>query len=163
MLERQYVGVKMEVNGKPVELEVESHELLLDVLREQLNLTGSKRSCDAQVCGACTVLVDGRAVSACTYLAVDARGRRITTIEGLASDGQLHPLQEAFIEYGGFQCGFCTSGMIMSAKALLDENSNPTRAEVKAYLRGNICRCTGYRPIVEAVLAAAQRLREERR
>jgi carbon-monoxide dehydrogenase small subunit len=163
MLERQYVGVKMEVNGKPVELEVESHELLLDVLREQLNLTGSKRSCDAQVCGACTVLVDGRAVSACTYLAVDARGRRITTIEGLANDGQLHPLQEAFIEYGGFQCGFCTSGMIMSAKALLDENSNPTRAEVKAYLRGNICRCTGYRPIVEAVLAAAQRLREERR
>lgn len=162
-MERQYVLVKMEVNGKPVELEVESHELLLDGLREKLNLTGSKRSCDAQVCGACTVLVDGRAVSSCTYLAVDARGRRIMTIEGLANDGQLHPLQEAFIEYGGFQCGFCTSGMIMSAKALLDENPNPTRADVKAYLGGNICRCTGYRPIVDAVLVAAQKLREERR
>ena len=155
-MERQLYPLRLEVNGKSVELQVESHELLLDVLRDRLNLTGAKRSCDVQVCGACTVLVDGRAVSACTYLAIDARDKTIMTIEGLASDGKLHPLQEAFIEHGGFQCGFCTSGMIMSAKALLDENPSPSREEVKTYLGGNICRCTGYRPIVEAVLAASK-------
>ena len=155
-MERQLYPLRLEVNGKSVELQVESHELLLDVLRDRLNLTGAKRSCDVQVCGACTVLVDGRAVSACTYLAIDVRDKTIMTIEGLASDGKLHPLQEAFIEHGGFQCGFCTSGMIMSAKALLDENPSPSREEVKTYLGGNICRCTGYRPIVEAVLAASK-------
>ena len=155
-MERQLYPLRLEVNGGSVELQVESHELLLDVLRDRLNLTGAKRSCDVQVCGACTVLVDGRAVSACTYLAIDARDKTIMTIEGLASDDKLHPLQEAFIEHGGFQCGFCTSGMIMSAKALLDENPSPSREEVKTYLGGNICRCTGYRPIVEAVLAASR-------
>ena len=160
MMERQQYTVRLEVNGRSHEVVVEPHELLLDVLREKLNLTGSKRSCDAQVCGACTVLVDGRVVSSCTYLAVDAQGRKISTIEGLAQNGKLHPLQEAFIEHGGFQCGFCTSGMIMTAKALLDENPTPTRAQVKAYLGGNICRCTGYRPIVEAILAAAETMKK---
>ncbi len=159
-MERHLHQIKLEVNGRSQELTVEPHELLLDVLRDRLNLTGTKRSCDAQVCGACTVLLNGNAISACTFLAVDANGTKISTIEGLASNGKLHPLQEAFIEHGGFQCGFCTSGMIMSAKALLDENPSPTREEVKAYLGGNICRCTGYRPIVEAVLAASQKLTE---
>lgn len=158
-MQRQYYTLNIEVNGRNREVQVESHELLLDVLRERLNLTGAKRSCDVQVCGACTVLVDGRAVSSCTYLAVDADGKKILTIEGLASDDELHPLQEAFIEYAGFQCGFCTSGMIMTAKALLDDNPSPSRSEVKAYLGGNICRCTGYRTIVESILAAAERMR----
>jgi len=157
-MERHLHRIHLEVNGRNHELAIESHELLLDVLRDRLNLTGAKRSCDAQVCGACTVLVNDKATSACTFLAVDANGAKISTIEGLASNGELHPLQEAFIEHGGFQCGFCTSGMIMSAKALLDENPSPTREEVKAYLGGNICRCTGYRPIVEAVLAASQNM-----
>lgn len=157
-MQRQHHTLSIEVNGRNREVQVESHEFLLDVLRERLNLTGAKRSCDVQVCGACTVLVDGRAVSSCTYLAVDADGKKILTIEGLASDDELHPLQEAFIEHAGFQCGFCTSGMILTAKALLDDNPAPSRSEVKAYLGGNICRCTGYRTIVESILAAAERL-----
>jgi len=159
-MQRQYYPLHMEVNGRNHEIEVESHELLLDVMRDRLNLTGAKRSCDVQVCGACTVLVDGNAVSACTYLAVDALGKKILTIEGLASGDELHPLQEAFIEHAGFQCGFCTSGMILTAKALLDENPSPSRSEVKAYLGGNICRCTGYRTIVDSILAAAGRLNQ---
>ncbi|MFQ6026357.1 MAG: (2Fe-2S)-binding protein [Dehalococcoidia bacterium] len=156
---RQYLALRVEVNGQTQDIEVESHEMLLDVLRDRLNLTGAKKSCDVQVCGACTVLVNGKAVSACNYLAVDADGKNILTIEGLASGDELHPLQEAFIQHGGLQCGFCTSGMILSAKALLDENPNPSRSEVKAYLSGNICRCTGYRTIVNSVLAAAEQLR----
>ena len=157
-MQRQHYTLRLRVNERDQEIDVESHELLLDVLRERLNLTGAKRSCDVQVCGACTVLVEGDAVSSCTYLAIDADGKSILTIEGLASGEELHPLQEAFIEHAGFQCGFCTSGMILTAKALLDENPSPSRSEVREYLGGNICRCTGYRTIVESILAASGRM-----
>src|SRR5207237_5366137 len=133
------------------------------VVRERLGLTGVKRSCDVQVCGACTLLVDGRPVSACTTLAFEVRDRSVLTIEGLAEDGKLHPLQEAFIEHGGFQCGFCTPGMILAAKALLDENSKPTEDEIIHYMDGNICRCTGYVPIVKAIRRAADEIAKEKR
>lgn len=145
------------VNGRAVALEVPAHALLLDVLRDRLGLKGAKRSCDVQVCGACTVLVDGAPVSACTYLAAEADGRGVLTIEGLADGDTLHPLQAAFIEYGAVQCGFCTSGMLLSAKALLDEEPTPSRERIVEYLRGNLCRCTGYRKIVDAIEACAQR------
>ena len=156
----QTIPVSFTLNGRLQELEVEPHELLLDVVRERLGLTGAKRSCDVEVCGACTLLVDGRPVSACTTLALEVRDRSVLTIEGLASDGKLHPLQEAFIEHGGFQCGFCTPGMILAAKALLDENPDPTEAELKHFMHGNICRCTGYKKIIESIMAAAKLLRE---
>ena len=155
----QSIPVSFTLNGRLQEIEVEPHELLLDVVREQLGLTGAKRSCDVQVCGACTLLVDGRPVSACTTLAFEVRGRSVLTIEGLAQDGKLHPLQEAFIEHGGFQCGFCTPGMILAAKALLDENPNPSEAELKHFMHGNICRCTGYKKIIESIMAAAKKMR----
>src|SRR5215510_3202563 len=151
----QSIPVSFTLNGRLQEIEVEPHELLLDVVRERLGLTGAKRSCDVQVCGACTLLVDGRPVSACTTLAFEVRGRSVLTIEGLAENGKLHPLQQAFIEHGGFQCGFCTPGMILAAKALLDEMPDPTVDQVKWYMKGNICRCTGYKKIVEAIQAAA--------
>src|SRR5438046_6657065 len=125
----QTIPVSFTLNGRLQELEVEPHELLLDVVRERLGLTGVKRSCDVQVCGACTLLVDGRPVSACTTLAFEIRDRSVLTIEGLAEDGNLHPLQQAFIEHGGFQCGFCRPGMILAAKALLDEYPNPSDSE----------------------------------
>ncbi len=144
------------VNGRPHDLDVAPHALLLDVLRDTLDLKGAKRSCDTQVCGACTVLVDGLAVSACTYLAVEADGRSVLTVEGLAEGESLHPLQRAFVEAGAVQCGFCTSGMLLTAKAMLSEHDRPTRADVLHYLRGSLCRCTGYRKIVDAVLAAAE-------
>jgi aerobic carbon-monoxide dehydrogenase small subunit len=147
----------MTVNGRRVELEVAAHALLLDVLRDGLDLKGAKRSCDVQVCGACTVLVDGAPVSACTYLAVEADGRDVLTVEGLGRPGALHPLQRAFVEHGAVQCGFCTSGMLLTAKALLDEHPSPTEADVLQHLRGNLCRCTGYRKIVDAILAVATR------
>ncbi len=147
------------VNGEAVSLSVAPWETLLEVLRERLDLTGVKKSCDMQVCGACTVLVDGRPVSACTFLAFEARGREVRTVEGLARGDHLHPLQEAFIEHGALQCGFCTPGMLMAAIALLAENPDPTPAEVKHYMRGNICRCTGYKRILEAILAAARQMR----
>jgi len=148
-------SVTVTVNGRPVELEVPSHALLLDVLRDRLGLKGAKRSCDIQVCGACTVLVDGAPVSACTYLAAEADGRQILTIEGLADGDTLHPLQAAFIEHGAVQCGFCTSGMLLSAAALLAEDPAPTRERIVHYLRGNLCRCTGYQKILEAIAACA--------
>ncbi len=144
------------VNGRARELDVAPHVLLLDVLRDALDLKGAKRSCDAQVCGACAVLVDGLAVSACTYLAVEADGRSVLTVEGLAEGESLHPLQRAFVEAGAVQCGFCTSGMLLTAKAMLAEHARPTREDVLHYLRGSLCRCTGYRKIVDAVLAAAE-------
>ena len=147
------------VNGRPHDLDVAPHALLLDVLRDTLDLKGAKRSCDTQVCGACTVLVDGLAVSACTYLAVEADGRSVLTVEGLAEGESLHPLQRAFVEAGAVQCGFCTSGMLLTAKAMLAENRTPTRDDVLHYLRGSLCRCTGYRKIVDAVLAAAETAR----
>lgn len=155
----QTIPVSFNLNGRQQELDVEPHELLLDVVRERLGLTGAKRSCDVEVCGACTLLVDGRPISACTTLALEVRGRSVLTIEGLAADGQLHPLQEAFIEHGGFQCGFCTPGMILAAKALLDENPDPTEEELKHFMHGNICRCTGYKKIIESIMAAAKKMR----
>jgi carbon-monoxide dehydrogenase small subunit len=143
------------VNGRAVELDVPPHALLLDVLRERLDLKGAKRSCDLQVCGACTVLVDGAPVSACSYLALEADGREVLTVEGLGSPEALHPLQQAFIDHGALQCGFCTAGMLLTAKALLDEEPAPTPEGVAHWLRGSLCRCTGYRKIVDAILAAA--------
>jgi carbon-monoxide dehydrogenase small subunit len=153
------VTIHVVVNGRPRDLEVAPHALLLDVLRDALDLKGAKRSCDTQVCGACTVLVDGLAISACTYLAVEADGRSVLTVEGLAEADSLHPLQRAFVETGAVQCGFCTSGMLLTARAMLDENTKPTRDDVLHYLRGSLCRCTGYRKIVDAVLAAAEAAR----
>ena len=157
--EAQLIPISFTLNGRLQEIDVEPHELLLDVVRERLGLTGAKRSCDVQVCGACTLLVDGRPVSACTTLAFEVRGRSVLTIEGLAENGKLHPLQQAFIEHGGFQCGFCTPGMILAAKALLDENPNPSEAELKHFMHGNICRCTGYKKIIESIMAAAKTMR----
>ena len=145
------------VNGRPQELDVTPQALLLDVLRDRLDLKGAKRSCDGEVCGACTVLVDGLAVSACTYLALEADDRSVLTVEGLASGDELHPVQQAFVDAGAVQCGFCTSGMLMTAKALLDDHPAPTHEDVVHYLRGSLCRCTGYRKIVDAVLDAARR------
>lgn len=145
------------INGDKYELAVEPRRTLLEVLREDLGLTGTKRGCDTGDCGACTVLLDGRAVNACLVLAVDASGKKVTTIEGLADGSKLHRLQEAFLDHGGVQCGYCTPGMIMSAKALLDENPQPSIDDVKAAIAGNLCRCTGYAKIVESILAAARR------
>ncbi|HEY1231835.1 MAG TPA: (2Fe-2S)-binding protein [Candidatus Binatia bacterium] len=157
--EAQLIPISFTLNGRLQEIDVEPHELLLDVVRERLGLTGAKRSCDVQVCGACTLLVDGRPVSACTTLAFEVRDRSVLTIEGLAENGKLHPLQQAFIEHGGFQCGFCTPGMILAAKALLDETPDPSEAELKHFMHGNICRCTGYKKIIESIMAAAKTMR----
>lgn len=157
----QWIPLSFTLNGRLQELEVEPHELLLDVVREKLGLTGVKRSCDVEVCGACTLLVDGRPVSACTTLAFEVRGRSVLTIEGLADGDKLHPLQQAFIEHGGFQCGFCTPGMILASKALLDENPNPTEDELKHFMHGNLCRCTGYKKIIESIMAAAKTMRSK--
>ena len=143
--------VTLRVNGRPAALTLPAEALLLDVLRDRLGLKGAKRSCDSQVCGACTVLVDGAAVSACTYLAVEADGREVLTVEGLEQDGRLAPIQQAFAERGAVQCGFCTAGMLMTAHALRAEQPAPTRESVLHYLRGSLCRCTGYQKIVEAV------------
>lgn len=153
------VEIELQVNDRPRALRIEPRETLSDVLRDRLGLTGTKVSCDAQVCGACTVLVDDRTVSACTFLAVDADGAAVRTVEGLATDGVLTPLQQAFIDEAAFQCGFCTPGMLMAATALLAENPHPTAEEVEEGLDGNLCRCTGYAPIVAAVLKAAEATR----
>jgi aerobic carbon-monoxide dehydrogenase small subunit len=144
------------VNGGPVRLTVPAHALLLDVLRDRLGLKGAKRSCDIEVCGACTVLVDGDPVSACTYLAVEADGRTVRTVEGLGGGGALDPLQVAFIDHAAVQCGFCTSGMLLTARALLDAEPAASPDAVRHHLRGSLCRCTGYRKIVEAILACAR-------
>lgn len=165
MTRAEWVGeravlVGLRVNGISVERSVDVRTTLAQLLREDLALTGTKVSCDVQVCGACTVLVDGLPVSSCTYLAADADGRAVTTVEGLATGRELHPLQEAFVEHMALQCGFCTPGFLMMAKALLDENPQPTREEILEYLDGNLCRCTGYAPIVEAVEAVARRFRD---
>src|SRR5262245_47245383 len=141
------------VNGRPVEVDCRPEALLLDVLRERLQLKGAKRSCDMQVCGACTVLLDGAPVSACTLLALEAEGRDVLTVEGLASDQGLHPLQQAFIDHAAVQCGFCTAGMLLTARALLTEDPAPTRERLLHDLRGSLCRCTGYRKILDAILA----------
>jgi len=144
------------LNGEKVNVEVESTWTLLYLLREKLELTGTKLGCGYGECGACTVIMDGQAVNACLVPVLEAEGMSVTTIEGLAqSDGQLHPLQKAFIDHGAVQCGFCTPGMIMSAKALLDEKKSPTDEEIKESIAGNLCRCTGYVKIIEAVKVAA--------
>jgi len=156
------VALKFNLNGKSLEMECEAEETLAEILRNQLHLNGTKVSCEVQVCGACTVLVDDLPVSACTYLAYEAHGKSVTTIEGLEKpDGTLHPIQQAFIDDFAFQCGFCTPGMIMSAKALLDENPMPTREEIIHHMDGNICRCTGYVPIIAAIERAAQAMSKE--
>lgn len=160
---KQTLELNFNLNGKTVEVECEAQETLAEVLRNRLNLTGTKVSCEVQVCGACTVLVDGLPVSSCTELAYEVRGKRVTTIEGLEKpDGTLHPVQQAFIDEFAFQCGFCTPGMIMAAKALLDENAKPTRDEIIHHMDGNICRCTGYVPIVNAIQRAAEAMVKEK-
>ena len=154
-METQQVLIELYVNQHPYRLTVKPSATLLDVLRQDLGLKGTKRGCDQGHCGACTVILNGRAVNACTLLAVQADGKSITTIEGLSSGDQLHPLQEAFVEEGAIQCGFCTPGMILSAKALLDEAPEPSEQEIREALSGNLCRCTGYVKIVKAVQKAA--------
>ncbi len=149
------VTVSMTVNGKPVTASVEARTLLVQLLREKLSLTGTHVGCDTSQCGACVVQVDGRSVKSCTLLAVQADGAKVTTIEGLAKDGKLHPMQEAFRENHGLQCGFCTPGMVMSAVDLVQHNADPSEREVREWLEGNICRCTGYHNIVKAIRAGA--------
>ena len=151
--------IRFKLNGREVEAEVEPNTLLLNLLREQFHLTGAKYGCGIGECGACTVLLDGEPILSCLTLAVEVDGREVTTIEGLAEDGKLHPLQRAFLEEGAVQCGFCTPGMILTAKALLDENPNPSEEEIREYLKGNLCRCTGYVNIVKAVKRAAEEMR----
>lgn len=150
------------LNGDEVSAEVESHKMLLEMLRETFEMTGAKEGCGQGECGACTVLVDGISVNSCIYPIFEAEGKSITTIEGLVEEGnRLHPIQEAFVENGGIQCGFCSPGMIMSSKALLEENPNPTEEEIKHALAGNICRCTGYIQIIESVKAASVKVAAE--
>jgi aerobic carbon-monoxide dehydrogenase small subunit len=151
--------IHLKVNGKTHELQVKPSATLLDVMREDLGLTGTKEGCGVGECGACTVIVEGQAVNACIMLAVEANGKSITTIEGLADGEKLHPIQEAFVEAGGLQCGFCTPGMVLSAKVLLDNNIAPTDQEIRKGLEGNFCRCTGYTKIIESVRLAAQKMR----
>lgn len=148
--------VELKVNGEMYEVAIEPRRTLLEVLREQLGLTGTKEGCDLGQCGSCTILIDGRPTLSCLTLAVEVQGKEILTIEGLAKDGGLHPVQQAFIQYGAIQCGFCTPGMILSAKALLDGNPHPTADDVKRAIGGNLCRCTGYVKIIEAILKAAE-------
>lgn len=148
--------IELNVNGDAHELLVAPNLTLLEVLREKLGLMGTKRGCDLGVCGACTVLIDGEAYLSCLMLAVDATGKAITTIEGLAAGGDLHPLQKAFIDHGGLQCGFCTPGMILTADAILNEEEHPTEEVVKKKMAGNLCRCTGYKKILEAVMSVAE-------
>ncbi len=149
-------AISFVLNGNKMEMEIEPHWTLLHLLREELELTGTKSGCESGECGACTVIVNGKAVNACLYPAVEINGATVLTVEGLAKrTGELHPLQTAFVEQGAVQCGYCTPGMIMSAKALLDENPNPTAEEIRHALAGNMCRCTGYTQIIEAVKEAA--------
>jgi carbon-monoxide dehydrogenase small subunit len=152
------IHLQTTVNGRPVNVDVEPRTILLDLLRDRLYLTGAKRSCDSQVCGACTVLLGGRPVSACCTLAYEADGNTVETIEGLSGADGLHPIQQAFVDRAAIQCGFCTPGFVLTTKALLDENPHPSREEIEAYLGGNLCRCTGYWNILEAVEDAAERM-----
>ena len=146
--------INLKVNGEERQVEAPARRLLVDLLRYDLGLTGTKEGCSVGVCGACTVLVDGEMVASCITLAAAVDGSEVTTIEGLAEDGRLHPVQQAFIDYGGFQCGICTPGQVMAAKSLLDENPRPTEDEVRDWMMGNLCRCTGYYKILESVVAA---------
>ena len=151
--------IKLQINGESYEVAVEPWRTLLEVIRDTIGLTGTKRGCDEGDCGACTVLMNGRAVNACLILAVEAQDKEITTIEGLADGDNLHPIQAAFVAHGGLQCGFCTPGMILSAKAFLEKKPRPTEEEIKFAIAGNLCRCTGYVKIIESIQAAAKALR----
>lgn len=146
-------GVELNINGDAHEVLLAPNQTLLEVLRDSLGLIGTKRGCDLGACGACTVLINGEARLSCLMLAMDAVGKEIVTIEGLSEDGELHPLQSAFVEKGGLQCGFCTPGMIMTAKGILDEEAHPTEEIIKKKMAGNLCRCTGYKKIIEAVMS----------
>jgi carbon-monoxide dehydrogenase small subunit len=157
------IQVTLNVNGKEYPLEVKANEILLNVLRDTLGLMGTKYGCGIGECGACTVLLDGRSILSCQTLAFTADGKKITTIEGIELDGSLHPLQQAFIDEGAVQCGYCTPGMILSAKALLDINSNPSNQEIKQAIRGNLCRCTGYTNIVRAIKTASEKIKNQGR
>lgn len=151
--------LSLTINGEAHTLPVEPYCSLLDMLRDHLQLTGTKKGCDEGDCGACTVIMDGKTVTACMVLALDAQGADLTTVEGLRQDGALHPVQAAFVEHGGVQCGFCTPGLIMSAVGLLRENPSPTEEEVRLGIGGNLCRCTGYSKVVQAILTAAETIR----
>ncbi len=151
---------KFIINGRPYEVLIEPRMTLVQLLRDELGLTGTKYGCGTADCGACTALVDGKPILSCSTLAIAVREKNILTIEGLAKGATLHPIQKAFVDYGAIQCGFCTPGMILATKVLLDENPNPTREEVKEAIVGNLCRCTGYVKIIDAVLAAAETVRE---
>ncbi len=153
--------VSTTVNGEPTEFLCETQQTLLDVLRDELQLTGSKEGCSSGDCGACSVIVDGRLVCSCLMLAVEAEGRRIETIEGLAQGETLHPVQKHFLEAAALQCGFCTPGLLVAAKALLDRNPSPTETEARYWLAGNLCRCTGYDKVIRAVMGAAAEIRGE--
>ena len=154
--------VKLNVNGTEREAEAPASRLLLDFLRYDLGLTGSKEGCGVGVCGACTVLVDGELYASCITLAAAVEGSEVTTVEGIAVDGQLHPVQQAFIDHGGFQCGICTPGQIVAAKALLEANPQPTEDDIRSWMMGNLCRCTGYYGIINSVAAAARNNGESR-
>lgn len=149
------------LNGDPIEVVCKDNMTLLDLLRDKLGLTGTKKGCEQGECGACTVMLDGKPVNSCCTLAVECEGRDVVTVEGIAKNGQLHPIQKQFIEKWALQCGYCTPGMIMSAKALLDVNPHPTELEIREAIEGNLCRCTGYAKINDAVLLAAARMRGE--
>ncbi len=153
--------IKLTINGQTVEAAVEPNQTLLQFLREDLGLTGTKHGCGLGDCGACTVIMDGQAVNSCLVLAIQAQDKEILTIEGLAVDGTLHPIQQAFVDKGAIQCGYCTPGMILSSKAFLDKNPNPTEQEIRTAISGNLCRCTGYQKIVEAIESAAEHLKQE--
>jgi carbon-monoxide dehydrogenase small subunit len=157
------ISVKFRLNGRDYKTQVKSNELLIDFIRDHLGLTGTKRSCDIGICGACTILLNDKAVTSCSLFALEVEGKEIVTIEGLAAGDQLHPLQQAFIDCGGFQCGFCTSGMILLASALLKENPDPSREEICDYMDANICRCGCYQMIIEAILNAAEKLGRKNR
>ena len=151
--------IKLKVNGEDYEVAAEPWRTLLEVVRETIGFTGTKKGCDEGACGACTVLLDGKAVNSCLVLAIEAQGKDITTIEGLAEGDKLHPIQSAFVKNGGLQCGFCTPGMILNAKAFLDKNPAPTEEEIKFAIGGNLCRCTGYVKIVKSIQAAAEEMK----
>ena len=151
-------AIEFSVNGRKVQLKVQGNETLLDCLRGHLGLTGTKKGCDQGDCGACTVLIDGRPTNSCLVLALEVEGKEITTIEGLGQGGKLHPLQQAFVDFDAVQCGFCSPGMILTALALLDENPHPTEDDIRHYMQGNLCRCTGYGKIVQAIQEAAHSL-----
>ena len=156
-------AITLNVNGKEYPLEVKANEILLNVLRDRLGLMGAKYGCGIGECGACTVLLDGKAILSCQTLAFTADGKKIATIEGLEQNGSLHPLQQAFIDEGAVQCGYCTPGMILSAKALLDINTDPSNQEIKQAIRGNLCRCTGYTSIVRAIKTASEKIKNQGR